>query len=136
MKLKIIMLCLLPCVLSFDNKLDSPSKRFLASLSASDREDYLIFALAKGYSTFNSNNRNKTVRNLISRSLKNYPETINKFEELQTPENFENNFYAYAKKDYSLSQQNVKTLIDSRRICFNRKRCISIDDIGNMCCPF
>lgn len=45
-----------------------------------DREDYLIFALAKGYSTFNSNHRNKTIRNLISRSLKNYPNTINKFE--------------------------------------------------------
>ncbi|XP_051169619.1 uncharacterized protein LOC127286987 [Leptopilina boulardi] len=137
MKLKILfLLCLVHCVFAFDNKLDSPAKRFLSSLSTSDKEDYLIFALAKGYSTFNSNNHNKTVKNLISRSINNYPETINKFESLQVPENFDNNFYFYAKDNFSLSRQNIKTLIQSRKICFNRRKCISIDDIGNMCCPF
>lgn len=136
MILKIFLLCVITSALALGNKLDSPSKRFLASLPKSDKSDYLVFALGKGYSTFNSNNRNKTVNFLFSRSLNNYPKTIEKFERLEVPENFENNLYSYTKETFSLSPRNIRSLIQSRKICFNRRKCISIDDIGNMCCPF
>ncbi|KAF7992310.1 hypothetical protein HCN44_001635 [Aphidius gifuensis] len=99
------------------------------------REDFLAYSLGDGYY------QNCTC---VERSLSfPYPdglgikkERINKFQKLNVPENFTTNLYAWVKARFNMEQEELRQLILERNVCLTDEKCIDLNDIGALCCPF
>ncbi|XP_044009441.1 uncharacterized protein LOC122853190 [Aphidius gifuensis] len=111
------------------------AEKTLFSLPLHEREDFLAYSLGDGYY------QNCTC---VERSLSfPYPdglgikkERINKFQKLNVPENFTTNLYAWVKARFNMEQEELRQLILERNVCLTDEKCIDLNDIGALCCPF
>ncbi|XP_001605886.1 uncharacterized protein LOC100122282 [Nasonia vitripennis] len=63
-------------------------------------------------------------------------ELEDKFQALKKPKNFTSDLYLFVSETFRLSSADMFSLILRRKYCFPHGKCIDLENIGELCCPF
>ncbi|XP_012273828.1 uncharacterized protein LOC105696167 [Orussus abietinus] len=114
----------------------TPGRKLVESLPKHEQSSFLTYELSHAYM------QRIFIKPRSSGGLK-FPEDldidgklIDKFEDLKTPAEFSTNLYDFVRYEYNLDDKRMLDLILRRFVCFPSGKCINIEDIGNLCCPF
>ncbi|XP_015602474.1 uncharacterized protein LOC107271245 [Cephus cinctus] len=113
-----------------------PGQEFIQTLPECERPDFITFELGRGYTQSTTYSGRSYDDFEFPDALDIDNKLIQKFQSLDVPQNFTTNLYSMVQTKFSLDNEQIRTLILERSVCSNNYMCISIEDIGNLCCPF
>ncbi|KAK0162949.1 hypothetical protein PV327_006675 [Microctonus hyperodae] len=111
-------------------------KAFLLSLPEEERTEFLRFALGDSYFLKITSKLSRNHDLPFPAALGIEEELLDKFQKLNTPENFTTNLYVWVTERYNMDQMSLENLILRRTVCLSNGTCINISDVGSLCCPF
>ncbi|XP_014208427.1 uncharacterized protein LOC106639372 [Copidosoma floridanum] len=110
------------------------SKKIIQAVPENERTTFVAYALGQGY-----------MQEVGPLFFEKYPFPVllripkkleKKFQALERPKNFDRNLYQFVAKTYKLNSRQMVKLTLRKKLCFSRGKCVDLENIGNLCCPF